>query len=133
MNGVSKSPSGVTKDADSSAVGEGVDSLLKESNSRGGSELSPSAFRLSLPRSNKKRRACQHSTDSILSLSGRTELDVVPFRTRRLGQLSNGCRDLNARHQGPGAAVGVVTCEVNGEAWSLFGEVDHTVQIIWNM
>ena len=81
MNGVSKSPNGVTKDADvkpdSSAVGEGADSLLKESNSRGGSESSPSVLRLSLPKSNKKRRACQHGTDSILSLNRRDELSLI--------------------------------------------------------
>lgn len=100
MNGVSKSPNGVTKDADSSTVGEGVDSLMRESSLRGGSKPPPSVLRLSLPRSNKKRRGCQHETDSILSLGGRTELDIVPFRTRRLGQLSKGFRDLDARHQG---------------------------------
>ena len=106
---VNNSPNGVTEDVDVDPdrsvellnAGVGTISSFEESVSRRSSDSPSSVFRLSVPESesNEKRKARQHWTDRILSLSRRTEFGIVSFGIRRLGQLNRGCRNLDVRHQ----------------------------------
>jgi len=108
-DGVNNSPNGVTEDVDVDPdrgvellnAGVGAISSFEESVSRGSSDSPSSVFRLFLPESepNEKQKARQHWIDRILSLNRRTELGIVSFGIRRLGQLNRGRRDLDVRHQ----------------------------------
>lgn len=104
VDGVSKSPKGVTEDVKVSP-GRGVELLdvglgVRDRISRVMSDLSSLASRLSPPepKANEKRNACERQPTWAQSLNGRTEFGIEPFGIRHLGQVSKRCRDLDVYH-----------------------------------